>query len=240
MSCEEQNLKGNSDALEAKAAARPFDRSATGWLLGQAVHHLNAAGKEAEFEYSRVVEVLRRCAGDLLETLSGIDQQAKGGDAPLRWNLLHVLGDAGDERAADFLVGAALRPLPDRRDDEGCESSRDMEMLVCTGAVNALHRVATRQPQTADRLLKIVAERPARPVLIEAVKAAVELGLREKVQELLPKEDRWILDIRRARPQELFAEPEREDGKERGFTPPKSGSFYTAPSAGCCCSGKET
>ncbi len=162
----------------------------------------------------------------------------KGGDTTLRWNLLYVVGDVGDESAADFLVGAALKPLPETREDEGCESDRDMEMLVSTGAVHALHRVATRHPQAADLVLKVVSERPARPILIEAVKVAVELGLREKVQHLLPKEDHWILDIRRARPQELFAEPEREDGKERGFTPPKSGSLYTAPSV-VCCKGKE-
>lgn len=238
MSCENQTSKGDSDSLEVKAVVRPFDRSATGWLLGQAVHYLNTADKGGEFEYARVVEVLRRCSGDLLETVNEIFLQVKGGDTSLRWNLLYVLGDVGDGSAANFLAGTALNPLPEKKDDEGCESARDMEMLVSTGAVHALHRVATRHPQATDHVLKIISERPARPILIEAVKVAGELGLREKVQELLPKEDHWILDIRQARPQELFAEAEREDGKERGFTPPKSGSLYTAPNV-VCCNGKE-
>jgi len=238
MSCENQTSRGDSDSLEVKAAIRPFDKSATAWLLGQAVRYLNTADKEGEFEYTRVVEVLRRCSGDLLEAVNGIFLQVKGGDTTLRWNLLYVLGDVGDGSAADFLVGAALKPLPEKKDGEGCESDRDMEMLVSTGAVHALHRVATRHPQAADHVLKIISERPARPILIEAVKVAGELGLRERAQHLLPKEDHWILSIRRARPQELFAEPEREDGKERGFTPPKSGSLYTAPSA-VRCKGKE-
>lgn len=234
MSCEKQTSSSNSDSLEVRAAVRPFDKSATAWLLGQAVRYLNTDSKEGEFEYTRVAEVLRRCSGDLLETVNGIFVQVKGGDTTLRWNLHYVLGDVGDESAAGVLVGAALKPLPERKDGEGCESDRDMEMLVSTGAVHALHRLATRHPQAADHVLKIISERPARPILIEAAKVAGELGLREKVQYLLSKEDQWILDIRRARPQELFAEPEREDGKERGFTPPKSGSFYTAPSAVCC------
>lgn len=238
MSCEEQTSSGDSDSLEVKAAIRPFDKSATAWLLGQAVRYLNTAGKEGEFEYARTVEVLRRCSGDVLETVNSIFLQVKGGDTPLRWNLLYVLGDVGDESAADFLVGAALKPLPEKKDGEGCESDRDMEMLVSTGAVHALHRVATRYPQVADHLLKVISERPARPILIEAVKVVAELGLMEGVQDLLPKEDHWILDIRRARPQELFADPEREDGQERGFTPPKSGALYTAPSVAHCI-GKE-
>jgi len=238
MSRQKQTSKSDSDSLEVKAAIRPFDKSATAWLLGQAVRYLNTADKEGEFKYTRVVEVLRRCSGDLLETVTGIFLQVKGGDTTLRWNLLYVLGDVGDERTADFLVGAALKPLPEKKDGEGCESDRDMEMLVSTGAVHALQRVATVYPQAAEHVLKIISERPARPILIEAVNVAAELGLRERVQGLLPREDHWILGIRRARPQELFAEPEREDGKERGFTPPKSGSLYTAPSV-VRCKGKE-
>ena len=110
---------------------------------------------------------------------------------------------------------AAVKPLPEVKEAIGGESGRDMEMLVSTGAVHALHRVASRHPEAAEALLKVVSERPARPILVEAVKVAGELGLREKVQHVLPKEDHWMLDIRRTRAQELFADPEREDGKER-------------------------
>ncbi len=234
MSCENKISRGGGDSLEVNEESRQFDKSTTAWLLGQAVRYLNTADKEGEFAYTRVVEVLRRCSSDLLEAVNGIFRQVKSGDSSLRWNLLYVLSDVGDGSAADFLVHTALKPLPEAKEDGGCESDRDMEMLVCTMAVHALQRVAGRYPEVAEYLLKIISERPARPILIEAVKVANELGLKEKVQALLPKEDHWILDIRRARTEEFFAEPERQDGKERGFTPPKSGSLYTAPSAVCC------
>jgi hypothetical protein len=198
------------------------------------VRYLNTADKEGELAYARVVEILRRCSNDLLEAVSGLFRQVKSGDSSLRWNLLYVLGDAGDGSAADFLVHAALGPLPEVKEDGGCESDRDIEMLVCTMAIHALQRVAGHHSQVREHLLKIVSARPARPILIEAVKAASELGLKDQVRDLLPKEDHWILDIRRARTEEFFAEPERQDGKERGFTPPKSGALYTAPRAVCC------
>lgn len=234
MCCDKETTQDGSDRLTAIEGTRLFDRSATAWLLGQAVRYLNTADKEGALAYTRVVEVLRRSGEDLVQVVAGLFRQVKSGDSALRWNLLYVLGDAGDGDAADFLVQAALRRLPEEKEDAVCESERDMEILVCTMAVHALHHVAARYPEVSEALLKVVSEKPARPILIEAVKVASDLGLKDRVAEMLTKEEQWILDIRRARTEELFAQPEREDGMERGFTPPKSGSLYTAPGAGCC------
>jgi hypothetical protein len=234
MSCEQQPARSGGDCLEVGAGSRPFDVSATAWLVGQGVRYLNTADKEGELAYLRVVELLRRCSQDVLETVAGLFRQANQGDAPLRWSLLYVLGDSGDGSASDFLVRTALKSLPEAKEEEGCEGARDTEMLVCTMAVHALQRIAGRYPEASEQILKVIGERPARPILIEAVRIAGELGLKERVRELLPKEDHWIFDIRRAHTQELFANPEREDEKERGFTPPKTGSLYTAPKVGCC------
>ncbi len=228
-----------SDSIEGKLTSRPFDRSGTAWLLGQAVRYLNTADKEGEAGYARTVEVLRNCGTDVLETVNGIFQQVKSGDTTLRWNLLYVLGDTGDRSAAEFFIRTALRRLPEAIEQEGCQNARDMEMLVSTMAVHAVQKLAVRHPETSEAVLQIIARRPEQAILIEAVKVATELGLRDKAKEILREHDYWILDIRKARTEEIVAEPEREDGKERGFTPPKSGSLYTAPSMGCCSTRKE-
>jgi hypothetical protein len=233
MSCENETSNDGSDSLAIKESNPLFDRSDTGWLLGQAVRYLNTDDKKGEFAYARVAELLRRCGNDLLENVGGIFKQVKSGDSALRWNLLYVLGDAGDGSAVEFLVRAALKPLPESQ-AEGCESDRDMEMLVNTMAVHALHNVAGRHPEASEAVLEVIAKRPAQPILIEAVKVADKLGLKEKVRQILSEQDTWILDIRQARREEVVADPERKDEKERGFTPPKSGALYTAPSAVCC------
>jgi hypothetical protein len=235
---ENKTSRDGGDSLEVNGCYRPFDISATAWLIGPGVRFLNTADKEGELAYQRVIEILRRCDKDLLQTVVELFRNEKSGDAPLRWNLLYILGDAGDGNAADFLVRTALKRLPDANPDQGCEGARDTEMLVCTMAIHALYRIAGRHPEISETLLKIVSERPARPILVEAVKFAIELGFKEKVQELLPKEDHWILDIRQARIEEVFADPEREDGKERVFTPPRTGALYTAPKVACC-AGKD-
>ena len=232
MSC--QSSKGAGDSLEVVRGPSLFGASATGWLLGEAVRHLNSTDQEGALSYQRVVELLRRCSKDLLETVGGLFRQERSGGAGVRWNLLYVLGDAADAGAAEFLVSAALEKLPEANPDHGCEGPRDVEMLVSTMAIQALHRIAGRHPEASEALLKIVAAQPARPLLVEAVKAATELGLKDKVREILPEDSRWILEIRRVRIGEVFADPEREDGKERGFTPPRTGALYTAPRVGCC------
>jgi len=229
MTYESQMSRRGGDDLEVDAGTRPFDISATAWLVGQSVRYLNTADKEGELAYQRTVELLRRNSEDLLETVTALFRQATSGDAPLRWSLLHVLADAGEAGAADFLVRTAVKELPDAAEEQGCEGTRDAEMLVCTMAVHALQRIAQRHPDASEQLLKVVSEKPARPILIEAVKAANELGLKGRARAVLQNEDHWILDIRQARTEELFAEPEREDGKERGFTPPGAGGQYTAP-----------
>lgn len=236
MSCENRPSNGGGDSLEGNAGGRPFDSSSTAWLVGQCVRYLNTCDKEGELAYLRLVDVLRGCSKDLLETVIALFRNAQSGDAPLRWNLLYVLGDAGNAEVADFLVRTALERLPEANSDQGCEGTRAMEMLVCTMAVHAIGHVAARHRDAADALMKVISARPAQPILIEAVKVAAGLGLGEKARELLPKEYHWIFDIRRARTEEVFADPERQDGKERGFTPPKSGALYTAPQTACCAS----
>lgn len=241
MSCGNQSSSRGDDNLEVRNGGVSFEQSGrTAWILAEAVRHLNRADKEADAAYARAVDVLREFGRDVLETVIGLFRHVQSGDAALRWNALHVLGDAGGEGAAAFLVRTALAPLPDTESDRGCESGRDMEVLVCTMAVQALQRLADRHPaEASEAILDIVSQRPAQPILIEAVKVAVELKLDEKARGILAEGDRWILDIRPSRIQEVFADPGREDGQERGFTPPRSGALYTAPSAGCC-KGKES
>lgn len=233
MSCENHTSGDGGDNLEGHPGNRPFDMSATAWMLGQAVRYLNTADKDGELAYRRVIEVLRQSGKDLVDTVARMFRQAKAGDSPLRWSLLYVLGDTGNQDAADFLMRTALQPLPEAQPDQ-CEGSRDIEMLVATMAIYALGEVAKRHADAGEAVLKIVSARPARALLIEAVKVGAYLGLRERVAALLPQEDRWILDIRQARQGEVFADPEREDGKERGFTPPKTGDLQTAPRVACC------
>lgn len=228
----QEQSRHRGDSLEVISGDRPFDLSATAWLIGQGVRYLNTSDKEGELAYKRVGELLRD-KKDAVETLIGLIRRVPSADVSLRWSLLYMLGDTGDPTAAAFLVDCSIERLPEEQKDGGCEGPRDGEILVRTMAVEALQRIATRHPNAAEHVLKVVSKPPARSILIEAVKAAAALGLKDKVAEILPKEDQWILDIRHARADELHAEPERDDAARHGFAPPKRASLSTSPSMKC-------
>jgi HEAT repeat protein len=201
-------------------------------LVGQGVHYLNSADKEGNLAYKRVIELLGGQA-DAMKTIIELYERVPLSDVSLRWTFVYLLGDIADATAADFLTRLATEPLPEQEKQRGCKGPRDQELLVRTMAVEALQRTASRHAEAVDDLLRVVSERPARPILIEAVKAAIHLGLKEKVRRLLPEEEHWILDIRKARIEDIHADPERSDGKERGFTPPNRSAGSIIPRVHC-------
>ncbi|MEP7364853.1 MAG: hypothetical protein ABI972_16490 [Acidobacteriota bacterium] len=232
MSCNDSMGQSGSDRLDLSAGTRHFDASTTGWLLGEAIRHLNTGDDEGSLAYQRVIEILAE-RKDAMETAAQLSFRAAPGDVPLRWNLLYLIGAFAGSNAADFLVRTAMEPLPERQ-RVGCEGPRDLELLVRTMAVESLQYVARRHAEAADHVLKLVGSNLERPVLIEAVKAAKELGLADKVRGILKAEDHWMLDIRTARTEEVVVEAERKEGGEVGFRAPKMAADHTAPST-CHC-----
>ena len=222
-----------SDSAEGSSGRRYFDQSAVAWLVGEAMRQLHCEGKEAELYYQRAIELLRS-QKEATEVIAHIAQQLSRDETGVRWSLLHVLGDVGHVDAVNFLMESALAQLPEHDPKQGCQGLRDEHVLVATMAVESLHRVARANPDVADGLLKIVSARPERAVLVEAVKAAGALGLGDRLNEILHKDDHWMLEIRQSRVEELHANPEREDGKERGFQPPRGSELLTSPQI-CCC-----
>ena len=228
--CCQQNASGSAgDQLQVQKEDRNYYNNAASWLIYQAVKGLNGGGREDEAGYHYSIEILSRQRSS--EAIIQLLRTVEPSDTDLKWSLLHILGDSGDANAVKWLTHYTLEPLPER--GKGCEGPRDTELLLRTMAVESLQKIGERHPETTDALLETIRAQPDRAVLIEAVKAAVSLGQKDKVAEILPKEHHWILDIRKARAEELHADPERTDTKGRCFTPPKLQQEFTSPSLNC-------
>ncbi len=222
-----------SDYFESVEDNHPFDLTCTSWLIGQGIRYLQTTDERGETWFKYVTELLGS-RKDAVEAIIQRARQASSYDIPLRWNLLYLLGEIADQNAAEFLIKVATDRLPEEKVNGGCEGTRDGEILIYTMAVEALKRISIRHPDNGSSILKIVSERPTKPILIEAVKAAIELGFKDRVQEVMHKDDHWMLGIRQARIDEIYVESERKDTKERGFTPPKiSTSLSSSPGIAC-------
>lgn len=230
MDCEKKTTNTVSDKLEIQFERRSSAASANVWLIQKGISYLNSADNIAEVSYQYVKELLTR--NEASDTIVQLIRSTSRADITSQWNLLYILGDIADKQPAKWLVGYSVEPLPKR--GQSCEGPRDGELLLRTMAIESLAKIAKRNPDVSEDILKIISIHPEREVLIEAVKEGIGLGLKEKIHELLPKEDHWMLDIRKARAEEIYAESERDD-KEKNFNPPKFISEYNTPSTKCGC-----
>lgn len=206
-------------------------RSPTEWLVLEAVRQLNGIGPPKESTYAHTVDLLRG-RKDATAVALDLMRAAPVEDVGLRWSALYVVGDVGQEDSAEPLVRVVMESLPKPLDEHGCEGPQDGEVLIRTMAIEAIQRIADRYPNAAEHLLRIIAGRPDRRLLIEAVKAATALKLRDKVVEHLPPEDHWMLDLKLVPATELAADPERSYDKEPTSTPPRFNPERVPPRAG--------
>jgi hypothetical protein len=231
MGCDCQTSNKGTDKLELQDGQRLANTTADAWLIKQAVMYLNSGDQLADRSYRQVIELLLK--QEAANTVVQLVRVTPKTDVTLKWSLLYILGDLQQESSAKWLASYVVEPLPER--GQGCEGPRDGELLLRTMAVQSLLKIALRNPAVSEMMLKIISGRPDRAVLIEAIKAAIELGLRDKITDLLPEEDRWMINIRKARIEEFRADPGRTDTKEIGYKPPKRIVDYTTPSIKCAC-----
>jgi hypothetical protein len=229
-----------TDSLELVLPDPVVLKTPTHWLIDQALAALNAEGERAAVAYKHTAELLKTRM-DAAETLLRLAQSSPAEDIGRRWSAYYIVGVVGDKAAAEPLYRAAAAALPEHGHDgkcgepKGCEGPRDGEVLVRTMAVEALQRVAERHEEARGYVLELIAAQPDRAILIEAVKAARALGLSEEAGKRLPKEDRWMLDIKMVPVQEVMAEPERADDAVLGYMPPGRSVKQDVPAADCCC-----
>lgn len=232
----ESLLPKKSDGLELIDGAYPYAHSPTGWLIRAYVKFLNAdeGNQEASTGLKYVVELLKN-RKDATRALVSESQRTGMHDPMLRWNLLHALGDLEDAEAAKFLTETAAAPLP-AVENKGCHGPLDAEILVRTMAIEALHKTLKVHPQQSELMLTLVGGRLITPLRVEAVKAALALGLGERLKEVLPKEDHWMLDLKKAAFEELRVEHEQiqTPTSERLFRAPSLDANFGKPQSTCC------
>jgi HEAT repeat protein len=211
-------MPSDSDRFEVPEEP-PGRRERGTWLLRQAVRALH--GDPGEYE--EITEVVRRDLDEVQEAASRW-LTASEAEPMLRWSILHVIGDAGDERTLDLLRRQALRtvPLP-RRQPGVCEDPAELEELVVIRAIGALGSLARRQVLGAVDALHEVLERQDRRAFRRPAVAhllAVDPDQRRTVAERLPEEDRYLVDLRAAAADDVTVSSPEEEPTQRSKREP--------------------
>ncbi len=185
-----------------------------GLVMQHAVGLLNGNPEE----YGRILEVVRvGLDGAIVATQRWLDDSSL--DPMLRWSMLHVLSDVADPGTLEVLHRQAARRLPERRQEEGvCEHAADIEELVNVMAIEGLGVLARSGVGDAvDALFDVLANQDRRslrrPALAELL--SVNPDFRDRAADLLPDEDRYLLELRIAIEDDISVVLDERDPRRR-------------------------
>jgi hypothetical protein len=169
-------------------------------MLREAIRHVHSAGTSSSGEVAKAVEELRRDArGTAILARRWIDRA--GNDVVFRWSLVYVLAALRHEACLDLLRSEAMRRLPECVRPPGrCELSDSAELVIVM-AIHGLEYLAQAGEDRAVECLLEVVERQNRKWLREPAAIAiirVRPELRQRVEELLPADERYVLTLREA------------------------------------------
>lgn len=229
------DVSEQGDDLELVDPGPVFREGETDRLVADALSRLHADDDSGRRAYGRAVGLLRERTPEVVETVARAEEAAPPGSYPLRWALYYLLADLQDVRAIPQLVRAATREIPRGEfAEESCERPEDGEVLVSVMAVESLERLAgVDRRRSVEALLHVVEAQPHVAIRRAAAHAVLsaEPDARERVRALLPEEQRFLLDRRRARVEELTARVDDPKGEgERPAAPaPRLSEDSTAP-----------
>jgi HEAT repeat protein len=232
-----------ADTLRPGPDARQLPVSPAGQLLMNFLEAMNAAGDEAEAAYKEAVSALRERADDVVVEIARQENRCRTRDYSTRWGLIYAASELEHPTSLPFFRSVVLTPIPpEESDDPHSFSTVAEETILRTTAVDGVARLAAEGNREAVEALLAFLSVPSFSVKRAAVQGllAVRQGesLRDRIEERLCPEDRFLLeirplDVRRAtqidNPEADLSEEGRTAVKERPPDLPDR-----APRAGSC------
>jgi hypothetical protein len=205
-----------SDSLDLTRPARRLKGSPAGQLLEQFLFASGQAGEEAEQAYREALEKLRGRAEEVLVEVARAEAASEEEDYPARWALTHAAAELRHPAALAFLKNLVLTPIPPERRQDPHASSTAEEMILRTTAIDGIGYLAAEGDEKALETLFEVLQLPwisTRRAAVQAILGSPEGSeLRERLEELLPAEHRFLLDLKRVHASDVpqISHPERQ------------------------------
>jgi HEAT repeat protein len=171
-------------------------------LLNDLLAAMNGIGADAEAEYRRLLDAIRKQAPEVVITIARREQECAARDYSTRWGLVFAASELNHPAALPYLSNVVLTPLP-------AETSRNPhsfsvvaeETILRTTAIEGIgYLAAAGRKEALDTLLSFLAI-PSLSIRRAAVQAILSTPsgrrLRRRVAESLPRDQRFLLDLRR-------------------------------------------
>lgn len=225
------------DSLEVEVVPHPFgfkssDDAELNSKILAVVQRMGGTGPHAEEEYQQSLQALRTVAKEAIPVIA--DEYVALPETRYldRWSLVHLLGELQDPSALPTLDEIIDSPIPAERSKVLHEySTRADELMLRTTAVEGIKRIAEKDSKRARDLLLKKARHAQLSIRRAAVQSYLEVGgpdAAEKLLEILPEEDRWLLEIQRQDVREV-PQPVIFDStsprKEEEPLPPRAGEI---------------
>ena len=196
----------SDDRLEVKTISHPFmfKSSQDGDLNNKiinAIHRMGGVGQRAEQEYQQSIETLRALAEKAGSVIAEEYEALPETSYLDRWSLVHLIAELGHPSSLQALGRILDSPIPSEKSKVLHEySTRAEELMIRTTAIEAIKRVAERKsPEALDLLLKYVRHKEfsIRRAAVQSYMEVAGSDAREKLLEILPAENRGLLEIKR-------------------------------------------
>jgi hypothetical protein len=187
------------DALAPKRASAPFGASPYATLIGRYLAIMNAAGDGVESEYQAVLEEMRKDAAEVIVALAKAEACSDRSDYPLRWALVYAATQMKHEAALPYFRNLVLTPIPPEQSEQPHSfSTVREETILRTTAIEGLGQLATQGHRHAVDTLFEALDIPSISMRRAAVQAllAADSSLRERIRERLPRDFRFLLDLK--------------------------------------------
>src|SRR5215216_1138696 len=195
--------------------ADPISNSPAGRLLRDSLNLMNNPREEARERRAEALSQMRERAADVVVEIAAAEAAADRDNYPLRFQLVHTAAELKRPEALPFLRQfVRTRIPPERSKDPHSFSTVAEETILRTTAVEGVEQLAAEGNNEAqEALLGFLGQDSlsVRRAAVQALLATGGEGVRQRIEESLPENQRFLLDIRRVEPDEVpqIENPER-------------------------------
>jgi hypothetical protein len=187
------------DSLGPGRSQPPVDVGGVVALVNNLIEAMYAAGDEAEAAYQAALKALRPVADEAAIALARLESDCDRRSYPRRWALIYAATQLERDSLLPFLRQVVLTPIPpEQSHNPHSYSTVKEETVLRATAVDGVGALAARGSEHArDSLFEFLAidSISIRQASIRSL-LAIDETMRDRIAEYLPRDARYLLDVR--------------------------------------------